>query len=85
MATKVRFIRIPDALWNAVVDIAHRRNTNVSTVVRDLLTEYVARHRTAEGNQPAEDGQVVKQGLPTTYADESPPWYVDTQRRENGG
>lgn len=40
---KMRFIRIGDELWCAATKVAHARNTNVSTVVRELLADYVAR------------------------------------------
>lgn len=73
MAMKQRFIRIPDHLWDAATETARRRNTDVSTVVRDLLTEYVDRNRPISG--PV-DGSVAKLGPTMVVSNEAPPWYV---------
>lgn len=40
-ATKIRGIRIPDDLWEAVQKQAAEQGTTASDVVRDLLTAWV--------------------------------------------
>lgn len=42
--TKIRGIRIPDELWEAVQRISAERGETPSEVVRVALTRYVKRH-----------------------------------------
>lgn len=73
MAMKQRFIRMDDHLWEAATETARRRNTDVSTVVRELLAEYVDRNRLVGG--PI-DGSVAKLGPTMVVSNEAPPWYA---------
>lgn len=43
-ATKLRNIRVDDALWAAVKAIASDRRETVSAVIKRALVEYVERH-----------------------------------------
>lgn len=43
-ATKLRNIRVDDALWTAVKAIASDRRETVSAVIKRALVEYVERH-----------------------------------------
>lgn len=47
--TKVRAIRVPDALWNQAQALAQARGESVSAVIRRGLAEYVE----SEGRRPA--------------------------------
>lgn len=42
--TKLRNIRVDDALWAAVKQIASDRRETVSAVIKRALVEYVERH-----------------------------------------
>lgn len=42
--TKLRNIRVDDALWDAVKAIAAERRETVSAVIKRALVEYVERH-----------------------------------------
>lgn len=39
--TPRRTIRVPDDVWDPAIEKAHSEGTDVSTVIRDRLTEYI--------------------------------------------
>ena len=39
-----RTIRIDDPLWTSVLSLAEQQETTISEIVREALTEYVAKH-----------------------------------------
>lgn len=41
MATPLRAIRIPDELWEALQDKAAEKDTDASTVIRELIAKWV--------------------------------------------
>ncbi len=43
--TPVRSVRVPDALWARVGEVAHEQGRSVSEVVVDALTRYERKRR----------------------------------------
>lgn len=43
--TPLRSVRVPDELWDALKETATAQGDTVSDVIRDLIREYLDRHR----------------------------------------
>lgn len=55
-ASKIRNIRIDDALWRLAGIVTKRRRETISGVIKRLLAEYVEQHATDEDRAAAARG-----------------------------